>query len=70
MYSWVILILIVGLVFSIVVMTDLYHKIQYTTLRDHLRVIWWATMVQWMILLTCIGVLLARHVRVVELGWW
>lgn len=70
MYSWVIVLIIVGVVFGVVVLTDLYHKVQYTTLRDHLRIIWMATMVQWVILLTCIAVLLGRHVRLVQLGWW
>lgn len=70
MYSWVILLIVVALVFSIVVFTDIYHKIQYTTLRDHLRVIWFAVMAQWIILVVCIAVLLGRHVRLIGTGWW
>lgn len=69
MYTLALMVIALCLVFSIIVTFDIHHKLSYTSLRDHRKVLRLAGTVQILILLWIIGVILYRHVRIVN-GWW
>ncbi|MNV63312.1 hypothetical protein D3C71_1558970 [compost metagenome] len=69
MNSLLLIVIFILVGFSTVVMVDLHSKIQYTSYRDHMRVIWWAAIALIVVLLLIAGVLVARHVQFVNMGW-
>jgi uncharacterized membrane protein YkvI len=69
MKSIILVIMGILVTFSMVVTVDLHSKIQYTSYRDHMRIIWWSGFTQFMVLMFIVPWLFMRHVRLVNVGW-
>ncbi|MNF07961.1 hypothetical protein D3C80_2082600 [compost metagenome] len=69
MYSLVLIAFILMLAFSIFMTSDVHHKLGYTQIRDHRKMLRWAMWCQGIILLYLIGVLIYRHIHFINIGW-